>query len=210
MYVIQNRSLFPPQNPSPPGYITPQNHGFAVDAKTLPDSWSQFFINANDDSNEGIIHRTKPWFSVQFHPEASGGPTDTSFLFEYFIDAIANPGSLPITTIAYRHPKSYKKVLVLGSGGLSIGQAGEFDYSGSQCIKALKEAGVESILINPNIATVQTSKGLADRVYFLPVTPFFVEEVIKKEEPDALFCTFGGQTALNCAVKMYENGIFEQ
>ncbi|CAD7944972.1 unnamed protein product [Amoebophrya sp. A25] len=191
-------------------YITAQNHGFAVDSGTLPTGWSQFFINGNDDSNEGIIHRTKPWFSVQFHPEAAGGPTDTSFLFEHFIDAVQNPGAIPITTMPYRRPRQYKRVLVLGSGGLSIGQAGEFDYSGSQCIKALKEAGVESILINPNIATVQTSQGLADRVYFLPVTPYFVEEVIKKEQPDGLFCTFGGQTALNCAVQMYESGIFEK
>ncbi|CAD7946653.1 unnamed protein product [Amoebophrya sp. A120] len=192
-------------------YITPQNHGFAVDSASLPADWSPFFVNGNDDSNEGIIHRVKPWFSVQFHPEACGGPTDTSFLFTQFIDTIMNSGSLPLSLMPYRRPQQgYKKVLVLGSGGLSIGQAGEFDYSGSQCIKALKEAGVESILINPNIATVQTSAGLADKVYFLPVTPQFVEEVIKKEEPDGIFCTFGGQTALNCAVQMFENGIFEK
>ncbi|KAJ3377801.1 hypothetical protein HDU84_008194, partial [Entophlyctis sp. JEL0112] len=95
-----------------------------------------------------------------------------------------------------------KKVLVLGSGGLSIGQAGEFDYSGSQAIKALKEEGIYTVLINPNIATIQTSKGLADKVYFLPVTPDFVRKVIKYEKPDGIYCTFGGQTALNCGVKM--------
>jgi carbamoyl-phosphate synthase / aspartate carbamoyltransferase len=93
-------------------------------------------------------------------------------------------------------------VLVLGSGGLSIGQAGEFDYSGSQAIKALKEEGIFTVLINPNIATIQTSKGLADKVYFLPVTPDFVRKVIMYEKPDGIYCTFGGQTALNVGVKL--------
>ena len=188
-------------------YITPQNHGFAVDPATLPADWTPLFVNANDGTNEGIIHRVKPWFSAQFHPEAAGGPTDTSFLFKYFLDAVTTPTNLPVTTVPYILPQVVKKVLVLGSGGLSIGQAGEFDYSGSQAIKALKEAGIESIVINPNIATVQTSPGLADKVYFLPVTPEFVTQVIEKEKPDGLFCTFGGQTALNCAVKLYEDGV---
>ena len=88
-----------------------------------------------------------------------------------------------------------KKVLLLGSGALKIGEAGEFDYSGSQALKALKEEGIKSVLINPNIATVQTSEGVADRVYFLPVTPFFVEKVIEKERPDGILLSFGGQTA---------------
>ena len=91
-----------------------------------------------------------------------------------------------------------KKVLLLGSGALKIGQAGEFDYSGSQALKALREEGISTVLINPNIATIQTSEGVADRVYFLPITPYFVEEVIKKERPDGILLAFGGQTALNC------------
>jgi carbamoylphosphate synthase large subunit len=99
-----------------------------------------------------------------------------------------------------------RKVLLLGSGGLSIGQAGEFDYSGSQAIKAVKEEGVEVILINPNIATVQTSKGMADRVYFLPVTYRFVLEVIKKERPDGILISFGGQTALNVGLELDRRG----
>jgi len=106
--------------------------------------------------------------------------------------------------------KTIKKVLLLGSGALKIGEAGEFDYSGSQALKALKEEGIYTVLINPNIATVQTSEGVADQIYFLPVTPFFVEEVIKKEKPDGLLLSFGGQTALNCGVKLYEAGIFEK
>ena len=102
-----------------------------------------------------------------------------------------------------------KKVLLLGSGALIIGEAGEFDYSGSQALKALKEEGIETILINPNIATVQTSEGVADRIYFLPVTPYFVERVIEKERPDGIMLAFGGQTALNCGVKLFENGVLE-
>mgnify|MGYP001775257148 FL=1 len=106
--------------------------------------------------------------------------------------------------------KEIKKVLLLGSGALKIGEAGEFDYSGSQALKALKEENIETVLINPNIATVQTSEGVADRIYFLPVTPFFVEKVIRKERPDGILLSFGGQTALNCGVKLYEQGVFEK
>ncbi|MBR3653386.1 MAG: carbamoyl-phosphate synthase (glutamine-hydrolyzing) large subunit, partial [Bacteroidales bacterium] len=102
-----------------------------------------------------------------------------------------------------------KKVLVLGSGALKIGEAGEFDYSGSQALKALREEGIKTVLINPNIATVQTSEGVADKVYFLPVTPFFVEKVIKKEKPQGILLAFGGQTALNCGVALYKNGVLE-
>jgi carbamoyl-phosphate synthase large subunit len=103
-----------------------------------------------------------------------------------------------------------KKVIILGSGALKIGEAGEFDYSGSQALKALKEEGIKTVLINPNIATVQTSEELAGRIYFLPVTPYFVEKVIEKERPDGILLSFGGQTALNCGTELYKNGIFEK
>ena len=106
--------------------------------------------------------------------------------------------------------KDLKKVLVLGSGALKIGQAGEFDYSGSQALKALREEGIHSVLVNPNIATIQTSEGIADKVYFLPVTPFFVEEIIKKEQPDGILLAFGGQTALNCGTELYLNGTLKK
>ena len=106
--------------------------------------------------------------------------------------------------------KAVNKVVILGSGALKIGEAGEFDYSGSQAIKALKEEGVYTVLINPNIATVQTSDKLADKIYFLPVTPYFVEQIFKKEKPDGLLLAFGGQTALNCGVQLYEQGILEK
>ncbi|MEK9183719.1 MAG: carbamoyl phosphate synthase large subunit, partial [Patescibacteria group bacterium] len=106
--------------------------------------------------------------------------------------------------------KKPKKVLVLGSGSLKIGQAGEFDYSGSQCLKALGEEGIKTVLINPNIATIQTSKGMADKIYFLPVTTYFVEKVIEKEKPDGIMLAFGGQTALNCGVELHDDGIFKK
>lgn len=197
-------------------HITSQNHGFAVDANTLPSGWKELFVNANDGSNEGIMHVDKPYFSVQFHPESTPGPRDTEFLFDVFIDTIVNctensallqqPVSFPGGTIEENeklHPRVHvKKVLVLGSGGLSIGQAGEFDYSGSQAIKALKEEGIYTVLINPNIATIQTSKGLADKVYFLPVNAEFVRKVIHYERPDAIYVTFGGQTALQVGIQL--------
>ncbi len=106
--------------------------------------------------------------------------------------------------------QSIKKVILLGSGALKIGQAGEFDYSGSQALKAMREEGIETVLINPNIATIQTSEGVADRVYFLPITPYFVEKVIQKEKPDSILLAFGGQTALNCGTELYQNGTLEK
>ena len=106
--------------------------------------------------------------------------------------------------------KHMKKVLLLGSGALKIGQAGEFDYSGAQALKALKEEGIHSVLINPNIATVQTSKDVADTVYFQPVQPDFVERIIEKERPDGILLSFGGQTALNCGVELYRRGVLER
>src|SRR2546429_4415678 len=106
--------------------------------------------------------------------------------------------------------KTFRKVLVLGAGALKIGQSGEFDYSGSQALKALREEGIRTILVNPNIATIQTSKELADQIYFLPVTPFFVEKIIEKERPDGILLSFGGQTALNCGIELHKSGVLER
>jgi len=221
-------------------YITPQNHGYMICDETLPSEWTTLFTNSNDGSNEGIMHKTKPYFTAQFHPEACGGPTDTEFLFDVFINAcdpknkltdsiqtLTFPSRKPVIVgkeaeskdnleaSSFARHEDVKKVLVLGSGGLSIGQAGEFDYSGAQAIKALKEEGKEVILMNPNIASVQTNTAenateSADQVFFLPVNPEFVEEVIKREKPDGILISMGGQTALNCAVQMYNAGTFEK
>ena len=197
-------------------FITSQNHGYAVDDKTLPADWEPLFVNMNDGSNEGIRHKTNPWMSAQFHPEACSGPTDTEWMFDEFVKMLNNeeqeitPSSDKPLAPCTLHLAPIKKVLLLGSGALKIGQAGEFDYSGAQALKALKEEGVESVLINPNIATVQTSKDVADKVYFQPVTPEFVERVIEKERPDGILLSFGGQTALNCGVELYEKGVLEK
>ncbi|MBQ7686654.1 MAG: carbamoyl-phosphate synthase large subunit [Bacteroidaceae bacterium] len=194
-------------------FITSQNHGYAVDASTLSADWEPLFVNMNDGSNEGIRHKTNPWFSAQFHPEACSGPTDTEWMFDEFIKKLEGQAEEDdiekLSTINYQL-STLKKVLLLGSGALKIGQAGEFDYSGAQALKALKEEGVKSILINPNIATVQTSKDVADVVYFQPVTPEFVERVIEKERPDGILLSFGGQTALNSGVELYQRGVLEK
>lgn len=172
-------------------YMTSQNHGFCVDASRLPADWEVLFTNTNDNTNEGIVHSSLPYFSVQFHPEHTAGPEDLECLFDVFLESVMDEmvggprismkdrltrklSYEPTAPIATGRPK---KVLILGSGGLSIGQAGEFDYSGSQAIKALKEECIQTLLINPNIATVQTSKGMADKVYFLPIIPEYVEQV---------------------------------
>ena len=196
-------------------FITSQNHGYAVKFDESVGGWKELFVNANDGSNEGIISTDTTYFSVQFHPEAKGGPNDTGYLFNVFA-TIVNKDTLSAEKMSemiyspwLTDVKKFdvKKVLVLGSGGLSIGQAGEFDYSGSQAIKSYKEEGIETVLINPNIATVQTSKGLADKIYYLPVTPHFVKEVIAREKPDAIALSFGGQTALNCGVELFDEGV---
>ena len=202
-------------------FITSQNHGYAVDATTLPADWEPLFVNMNDGSNEGIRHKTKPWFSAQFHPEACSGPTDTEWMFDEFVSLVNKLTTKQAKSVdveadncpAHQQPtylSAVRKVLLLGSGALKIGQAGEFDYSGAQALKALKEEGIHSVLINPNIATVQTSKDVADTVYFQPVTPEFVERVIEKERPDGILLSFGGQTALNCGVELFKRGVFEK
>ena len=162
----------------------------------LDSNWAPLYTNRNDDTNEGVYHMTKPYFSAQFHPEARGGPTDTEDLFDLFVRNVTTykeTGKLGSVAAHFSKtllPKpEVTKVLMLGSGGLSIGQAGEFDYSGSQALKALKEEGLETVLMNPNIASVQTNlegEHQADAVYFHPITPEFVEDVIIREKPDGI------------------------
>ncbi|KAJ8611400.1 hypothetical protein CTAYLR_006503 [Chrysophaeum taylorii] len=224
-------------------FVTSQNHGYAVDDKHLPEHWSTLYRNENDGSNEGLAHDRKPFFTAQFHPEANGGPNDAAFLFDRFVRACvesrehrentaAAPPAAAGAAAAFQQQQQQqqqerkakpRKVLLLGSGGLSIGQAGEFDYSGAQAIKALKEEGVEVVLMNPNIASVQTNvdpkataedrrrdPGAADHVFFVPVTPEFVERVIERERPDAILISMGGQTALNCGIELDRRGVFEK
>ncbi|MBR2114108.1 MAG: carbamoyl-phosphate synthase large subunit [Prevotella sp.] len=200
---------------TPQCFITSQNHGYAVDDSTLPSDWEPLFVNMNDGSNEGIRHKTHPWMSAQFHPEACSGPVDTEFLFYEFVSCLGDSSFSRLGDQTTKQPnnqttKRPRKVLLLGSGALKIGQAGEFDYSGAQALKALKEEGIHSVLINPNIATVQTSEGVADTVYFQPVKAEFVERIIEKERPDGILLSFGGQTALNCGVELYEKGVLEK
>ena len=207
-------------------FITSQNHGFEVIPK--PKSrWKPLFVNLNDGSNEGLVC-TEPGtrrFSVQFHPEAKAGPEDTSRLFDLFIN-----GRDPITRETFEEffqvpPRSpvpeRKKVLILGSGGLKIGQAGEFDYSGGQAMKSLAEEDLTIVLHNPNIATVQTTSDFLDtiettqhaadlKIYLLPVTPQYVEETIALERPDCIALSFGGQTALNCGAELYRSGVLQK
>lgn len=202
--------------------MTSQNHGFAISDDSLPEGWETLFTNANDHTNEGIIHTSLPYFSVQFHPEHTAGPQDLECLFDVFLDVVRSYKSKAINVkqtltnkIKYTPERLVpaqvpSKVLIIGSGGLSIGQAGEFDYSGSQAIKALQEENIQTVLINPNIATVQTSKGLADKVYFLPLIPSYVEQVIRVERPDGVLLTFGGQTGLNCGVELQTQGVFDK
>eukprot|EP00928_Gymnodinium_smaydae_P059831 TRINITY_DN4329_c0_g1_i1.p1 TRINITY_DN4329_c0_g1~~TRINITY_DN4329_c0_g1_i1.p1 ORF type:complete len:1562 (-),score=375.52 TRINITY_DN4329_c0_g1_i1:179-4864(-) len=213
-------------------YMSAQNHGYAVDASTLPDDWRPYFVNLNDGTNEGIIHRTKPFSSVQFHPEATGGPDDTGFLLGLFVEqarAFQSRGEAPSiasmasplegglsdqSSVTQQQPAVQpdkvplgSKVLLIGSGATRIGQAGEFDYAGIQAIKALKEQNMTVVLVNPNVASVQTQVGVADHTYLLPVTPEYVERVIERERPFGILLSFGGQTALNCGLELEETGV---
>ena len=215
--------------------ITSQNHGYCLSNSSIEEhnNWRVMFKNANDNSNEGFCHNDKPYFSVQFHPEARPGPEDANFLFDVFHQLLMD-NTLNVSTLIEKNlkienitkkynsesnnvelitqetttPKKEGKVLIIGSGGLSIGQAGEFDYSGSQAIKAFKEEGLETLLVNPNIATIQTS--IADKVFYTPITKEFISQIIEKERPNYITVSFGGQTALNVGVQLWESGVLDK
>ncbi|MEI8365993.1 MAG: carbamoyl-phosphate synthase (glutamine-hydrolyzing) large subunit [Parachlamydiaceae bacterium] len=197
-------------------FVTSQNHGYAVLEDTLPPEWKVTFKNLNDNTVEGISHTSLPFFAVQFHPEAAPGPTDTEWLFQRFAAmlGIKSGQDAPRKNCGqtYEHTIlcSGSKILILGSGGLCIGQAGEFDYSGSQAIKALKEEGMITVLINPNIATVQTDEGLADHVYLEPLNLETATRIIEKEKPDGILLGFGGQTALNLGMALDDAGVLKR
>jgi carbamoyl-phosphate synthase large subunit len=192
--------------------ITSQNHEFQVDAGTLPDG--DLFVsqvNLNDGSVEGLAHRSLPVFSVQYHPEGCPGPTDNHHLFDRFVE-MARDGRPAVRAIGGAAPGAVRprKVLIIGSGPIVIGQAAEFDYAGTQACKALREEGVETVLVNSNPATIMTDEDVADRVYIEPLTVEAVEKIIERERPDAVLPTLGGQTGLNLAMELHQAGVLER
>uniref|UniRef100_A0A8C3B5N1 Carbamoyl-phosphate synthase 1 n=1 Tax=Cyclopterus lumpus TaxID=8103 RepID=A0A8C3B5N1_CYCLU len=183
-------------------FITAQNHGYGIDSESLPPGWSPLFTNANDGTNEGIMHNTKPIFTAQFHPEAKGGPTDTEFLFDVFMSLIQKGKDGNIVSVMPKAPHIPPRAQVLSSEATTT-----LCFSFKYIIINL------TVLMNPNIASVQTNEvgtKQADSVYFLPVTPQFVTEVIKTERPDGILLSMGGQTALNCGVELFQSGVLEQ
>ena len=185
--------------------ITSQNHGFCIDPASLPQNKVKItHINLNDKTLAGIALTDTPAFSVQYHPEAAPGPNDSAYLFKRFtrmMDAFKKRvGNMPKRT-------DIKRILVVGSGPIVIGQACEFDYSGTQAIKALRADGYEVVLVNSNPATIMTDPNLSDRTYIEPLTPEYLEQIIARERPDAILPTVGGQTALNLTLKVAELGI---
>jgi carbamoyl-phosphate synthase large subunit len=192
-------------------HITSQNHEFQVDAASIPAGdlvVSQ--RNLNDGSVEGLAHRTLPAFSVQYHPEGCPGPQDNQHLYDRFLDMVRERRPVMRAVGGAAQPAKPKKVLILGSGPIVIGQAAEFDYAGTQACKALREEGIATVLVNSNPATIMTDEDVADRVYLEPLTVESVERVIARERPDALLPTLGGQTGLNLATDLAKAGVLER
>src|SRR5256884_2624580 len=192
-------------------HITSQNHEFQVDAASIP--VGDFYVsqrNLNDGSVEGLGHRTLPAFSVQYHPEGCPGPQDNQHLYDRFIDMVRSGAPLVKAVAGMKEQPRPRKVLMLGSGPIVIGQAAEFDYAGTQAWKALREEGIETVLVNSNPATIMTDEDVADRVYLEPLTVEAVERIIAREQPDALLPTLGGQTGLNLATDLANAGVLER
>jgi len=193
-------------------HITSQNHEFQVDGRSLPRG--DFFVshvNLHDGSVEGLGHRRLPVFSVQYHPEGCPGPTDNHHLFDRFIETVrAGRPLMRAVGGAAPAPEKPRRVLIIGSGPIVIGQAAEFDYAGTQACKALREEGVETILVNSNPATIMTDEEVADRVYVEPLTVESLRLVIARERPDALLPTLGGQTGLNLAMELHHAGVLAE
>jgi carbamoyl-phosphate synthase large subunit len=192
-------------------HITSQNHEFQVDAGSLPPG--DFYVsqrNLNDGSVEGLGHRKLPAFSVQYHPEGCPGPQDNQHLYDRFLDMVRERAPAVRVVAGMKEVARPRKVLILGSGPIVIGQAAEFDYAGTQACKALREEGIETVLVNSNPATIMTDEDVADRVYLEPLTVEAVEKVIERERPDALLPTLGGQTGLNLATDLANAGVLER
>ncbi|HVA21908.1 MAG TPA: carbamoyl-phosphate synthase large subunit [Candidatus Micrarchaeia archaeon] len=198
-------------------FVTAQNHEFQVDGDSLPDGGGWFVAerNLNDGSVEGLRHPGLPVIAVQYHPEGSPGPQDRQELFDEFLAwcrggrvSAPQPGAAAARTA--RRPRPPARVLVLGSGPIVIGQAAEFDYAGTQACRALREEGVQVVLVNSNPATIMTDDGVADRVYLEPLTVASVARIIERERPQGLLAGLGGQTALNLAVELDGAGVLER
>jgi carbamoyl-phosphate synthase large subunit len=192
-------------------HITSQNHEFQVDAASIPAG--DFFVsqrNLNDGSVEGLSHRSLPVFSVQYHPEGCPGPQDNQHLYDRFVEMVRQRRPVLKPVGGATLPPKPRKVLILGSGPIVIGQAAEFDYAGTQACKALREEGITTVLVNSNPATIMTDEEVADRVYLEPLTVDAVERVIARERPDALLPTLGGQTALNLATELAAAGVLDK
>ena len=190
--------------------ITSQNHEFQVDAGTVPaGDFHVSHVNLNDGSVEGLASHRHAAFSVQYHPEGAPGPQDNQHLYDRFLRMVAErrPPVLSVSAPAVEKPK---KVLIIGSGPIVIGQAAEFDYAGTQACKALREEGVETVLVNSNPATIMTDEEVADAVYIEPLTVEAIAQVIERERPDALLPTLGGQTGLNLAMELASSGVLER
>src|SRR2546421_4171299 len=192
-------------------HITSQNHEFQVDAASIPAG--DFYVsqrNLNDSSVEGLGHRRLPAFSVQYHPEGCPGPQDNQHLYDRFIDMVRSGAPVAKAVAGMKEQPRPRKVLILGSGPIVIGQAAEFDYAGTQACKALREEGIETVLVNSNPATIMTDEDVADRVYLEPLTVEAVERIIAREQPDALLPTLGGQTGLNLATDLANAGVLDR
>jgi carbamoyl-phosphate synthase large subunit len=192
-------------------HITSQNHEFQVDAASIPAG--DLYVsqrNLNDGSVEGLGHRKLPLLSVQYHPEGCPGPQDNQHLYDRFIEMVRSRTPVVRAVAGMKEEPRPRKVLILGSGPIVIGQAAEFDYAGTQACKALREEGIETVLVNSNPATIMTDEDVADRVYLEPLTVEAVERIIAREKPDALLPTLGGQTGLNLATELANAGILER
>ncbi len=188
--------------------ITAHNHGFSVDADSLTHSSVEItHVNLNDNTVEGLALRDVPAIAVQYHPEASPGPHDALPFFRP-----ASPTLMHNWREEHAMPKrtDLNRILVIGSGPIVIGQACEFDYSGTQAIKALRAEGIEVMLVNSNPATIMTDPDLADRTYIEPLTVPFVEKIIQRDRPDAILPSVGGQTALNLALALQKAGVLDK
>jgi carbamoyl-phosphate synthase large subunit len=192
-------------------HITSQNHEFQVDAASIPaGDLAVTQRNLHDGSVEGLAHRRLPAFSVQYHPEGCPGPQDNQHLYDRFLEMVRERRPVLRAVGGAVQPERPRKVLILGSGPIVIGQAAEFDYAGTQACKALREEGIATVLVNSNPATIMTDEDVADRVYLEPLTVEAVERVIARERPDALLPTLGGQTALNLATDLASAGVLER